>query len=128
MLNRALVFLIFHAIILTSIFTLRYLGFATDHILIIAAALMSLEAIYLALFTKAIVNKVAGSLKEIERGMTQIREDALETVKIQRALLYAGHQIKTIQLDLDALKKRNELKSSGNGHHRRLQAPIVSHS
>lgn len=126
MLNRTLVFLIFHAIILTSIFALRYLGFATDHILIIAAVLMSLEAIYLTLFTKAIVNKVAGSLKEIESEMAQIREDALETVKIQRALLYAGHQIKTIQSDLDALKKRNGFKSSGNGHHRRSQAPTVT--
>ena len=128
MLNRTLVFLIFHAIILTSIFALRYLGFATDHILIIAAALMSLEAIYLALFTKALVNKATGSLKEIKSEMAQIREDALETVKMQRALLYVGHQIKTIQSDLDVLKKRNELKSSGNGHHRRPQGPIVSHS
>lgn len=127
MLNRTAIFLIIHVIVLFSIFALRALGVATDYILVTAVAVMSIETIYMALFTKAVVNKTSDSLNEIKREMAQIREDAYDTAKLQRALIYAGHQIKTIQGDLDLLKKGSQFKSNGNGHHRRAH-PIVSQS
>lgn len=86
---------------------------------------MSLEAIYVALFTKAMTKRVAGNLKEMEKEIGQIRNEAYEATKLQRSLIYAGHQIKTIQGDLDLLKRG--LKSNGNGHHRRPHQ-IISHS
>lgn len=115
-------FLIIHTTVLAGIFALRYLGFATDLILVIAGVAISLEAIYLSFFAMTRVNKTVDTLKEIERGMTEFHEDALEIVKIHRALLYIGHQIKTIQTDLDGFKKSSVLKAPGNGHYKRAHS------
>jgi len=125
MLNKTSVFLIIHAVILISVFTLRFMGIAPDYILIAVAAVMSLEAIYVALFTKAVAKRAASNLKEMAKEMAQIREEAYEATKLHRSLIYAGHQIKTIQGDLDLLKRG--LKPNGNGH-RRPHHPLISHS
>lgn len=90
------------------------------------AALMSIEAIYVSLFTKAAVNKASGKLMGMEKEIAKIREDASDAAKLHQALIYAGHQIKTIQQELDFLKKQG-VKLNGNGHHRRSHQ-IISHS
>lgn len=130
MLNRTIVFLLVHVIILSSLIVLRFLGIAAEVILTIALAAISMEAICMAVFTKDAVGKTLGGIKEMEADMTQLKEMATETAKCQRALIYAGHQIRMIQQELDLLKKKAELKSNGNrnGHHRRVHQPMISHS
>lgn len=120
MTNRTFVFLIIHAIILISIFALRFIGFSSDHLLVIAVAAISLEAIYLILFTGAKVNRIAGNLKEIEKEMAEIREDAMDVERIQRELLYAAHQM--------SRGTSGVFKPSGNGHNKRTHSQTVSRS
>lgn len=128
MLHKKFVFLLVHAVIFALLFALRFFGIAADIILVIAASVIAMEAIYMAVFTKEAAIKAFGTVKEMEAEMIQLRETASETVKLQRALLYAGHQIKNIQLLLDILKKRGDFKTNGNGHQRRIHHPMVSHS
>jgi len=111
--SRLVAFLIIHAFVLVGIFALKFFGFVTtDFILVIAGIAISLEAIYLSYFAMTRVNKTVEALKEIEKGFVQFRENALEIDKIHRALLYLGHQIKTIQI----------AKVSGNGHYKRTHS------
>lgn len=110
--------LFIHTLLLVGIFGLRYFGLTTDHILLILVAAVSLEAIYLAIFAQTTVRKTTGLLEEMESEVDEIRQDSFENEKAQRLLLYLGHQIKTIQTDLDSLKKSQILKSSGNGSHK----------
>lgn len=126
MINKNLIFFISNIFIIALIFTLRFLGLASDYLLTAVATVLSIEAIYVALFTKAAVNKTSGKLMGMEKEIEKIREDASETAKLHQALIYAGHQIKTIQADMDFLKKQG-LKTNGNGH-RRIHHPLISHS
>ncbi|MDO8577185.1 MAG: hypothetical protein Q7R82_02465 [Candidatus Daviesbacteria bacterium] len=128
MIKSTTLFLTIHAVILISIFTLRFFGFSTDHLLAAAAALISLEAIYVAFFIRSKANKTECSLRDMEKEIAQFREDTRDAVRAHREILYAGHQIKTLQMDLDVLKKTNSIKLSGNGHSRRIHSQAASHS
>ena len=110
--------LIIHTIFLLGIFTLRYLGVAIDQLILITVAAISMEAIYLTIYTQARLKKNADSLNLIRSEMDQIKNETWESEKSQRLLIYLGHQIKTMQTDLDVLKKSQSLKTSGNGHHK----------
>lgn len=125
MFKRSYIFLLIHAVALLALFALRFFGIAADIILLLAAAVISMEAICMALFTKEAAGGTCRTVKKIETDVTGLKESASETVKLQRALLYAGHQIKNIQQELDILKKKAEYKSSVT---RRVHHPIVSHS
>lgn len=105
---------------------MKFLGVATDVILVAAIALISMEAIYMAVFTKEATGRACQGVIEMAEEMTICKEAASETIKLQRALLYTGHQIKNIQGDLDILKKRAEFKLNGNGHQRRVHHPVIS--
>ncbi|MDO8573481.1 MAG: hypothetical protein Q7R77_01895 [Candidatus Daviesbacteria bacterium] len=95
---------------------MKFLGMATDIILISVITLIAMESIYMAVFTKEATGKACQGVKEMSS----------ETIKLQRALLYTGHQIKNIQGDLDILKKRVDFRSNGNGHHKIIHHPIIS--
>ncbi len=124
MLNRTSIFLLIHAGILVSLFIMRFFGVAADTILVVTAAVISMEAIYMAVFTKEATGKACQGVKDMEAEMIALRETASETIKLQRTLLYAGHQIKNIQSELDVLKKRSFFKSNGNGHQKRVALHI----
>lgn len=128
MLKRSSLFLLIHAVILLALFTLRFFGIAADTILMVAASVIAMEAIYMAVFTKETAVKASGTIKKIDAEIIQFKEAASETVKLQRALLYAGHQIKNIQSELDVLKRKADFKSNGNSHQKRIHHPIISHS
>lgn len=124
---RTIVFLLVHAVILVSLFTMKLLGVAADTFLVAAAAVISMEAVYMAVFTKEATGKACQGVKDMKEDMAMVKDAATETTKLQRALLYTGHQIKNIQSELDVLKKRADFRPTGNGH-RRLHHPIISHS
>lgn len=126
MLNRTRVFLLVHVFILALLFSMKFLGVTTDVILLSVIALIAMESIYMAVFTKEATGKACQGVKEMAEEMAICKEAASETIKLQRALLYTGHQIKNIQGDLDVLKRKADYKLNGNGHHRRTQ-PVVSH-
>ena len=108
--------LIFHSLLFFGIFFLRYLGLTRDQILLILTTAVSLEAIYLSIFIQMSVNRATQSLEEVEEDIEDIQEDAGEEEEAHKVLIHIGQQMKTIQQELDILRKSGILKPSGNGH------------
>jgi len=108
--------LIIHSLLFAGIFALRYFGVTTDYILLILTTAVSLEAIYLSIFIQMSVNRATESLEEVEENIEDIQEEADEEEEAHKVLIHIGQQMKTIQQDLDTLRKSGVLKPSGNGH------------
>lgn len=112
--------LIIHSLLFAGIFSLRYFGLTTDYILLVLTTAVSLEAIYLSIFIQMSVNRATKSLEEVEEDIENIQEETTEEEEAHRVLIHIGQQMKTIQQDLDVLRKSGVLKPSGNGHQKRI--------
>lgn len=112
---------IFHTLLFMGILTLVLIGFDLRSVLLIFTTWLSVEAIYLAIFIQMSVNKNTQSLEEVEEDIEDIQEDATEEEEAHKVLIHIGQQMKTIQQELETLKKSDILKpGNGNGH--RVQA------
>lgn len=67
--------LVVHTVLFVGIFSLNFFGVGTDEILLILTTLVSLEAIYLAIFIQITVNRQAASLKSVEEDVEELSED-----------------------------------------------------
>lgn len=112
--------LILHTLVFIGIFSLKYFGVNTDYLLLVLTTAVSLEAIYLSIFIQMSVNRSIESLEEVEEDIEDIQEDVTGEEEAHKVLIHIGRQIKTIQQDLDALRKSGILKSSMSHrvHHR----------
>ena len=108
--------LIIHSLFFIGIFAMRYFGFTTDYILLVLTTAVSLEAIYLSIFIQMSVNRATESLEEVEEDIEDIQEETGEEEEAHKVLIHIGVQMKSIQQDLDALRKSGVLKPNGNGH------------
>ena len=108
--------LIVHTLFFAGIFALRKFGITTDYLLLILTTAVSLEAIYLSIFIQMTVNRNTESLEEVEEDIEGIQEDVDEDEQAHRVLIHIVQQMKSIQQELDHLKKSGALKSSGNGN------------
>ena len=108
---------IIHTLLFIAFPALAILGFDLRSILLIFTTWLSIEAIYLAIFIQMTVNRNTESLEEVEEDIEDIQEDASEEEAAHQVLLHIGQQMKTIQQDLDSLRKSGLLKPT-NGHKR----------
>lgn len=115
---------IFHTLLFLAVPALVLLGFELRSILLMFTTWLSVEAIYLAIFIQMSVNRNTESLEEVEEDIEDIQEEASEEEEAHRVLLHIGQQMRTIQHDLDVLRKSGILKTNGNGngHHNRIHA------
>lgn len=111
--------LIVHSFFFIGIFALKFAGFGADQILLILTTLVSLEAIYLAVFIQMTVNRQTQSLKSVEGDIEDIQEDVEELSedveeitedidedeKLRQTLENIEKQLKGVQEDLSSLKK-----------------------
>lgn len=67
--------IIIHTVLFIISFSLYFLGIPIDEILLAVTTIVSLEAIYLALFIQLTVNKNTQSLEEVEEDIEEIAED-----------------------------------------------------
>ena len=67
--------IIIHTIIFIVIFSLKFLNFSVDQILLILTTAVSLEAIYLAIFIQMSVNKTKLKIAGVEKDIDDIQED-----------------------------------------------------
>lgn len=104
--------LIIHSIVFIGIFSLRFLGIATDSILFVLATALSLEAIYLAIFIQMTINRNTQSLVVVEKDTVNIQGDEEKT---RTVLIHIGQQMKAVQRELDTLRRASFFKSNGNG-------------
>lgn len=73
--------LVIHSIFFVGIFALQWFGFNFDKIMLILTTVVSLEAIYLAIFIQMTVNHQAHELAEISEDVDDIQEDMEEISK-----------------------------------------------
>lgn len=108
--------LLLHTIVFGGFFILRYLGIVPNSILIVLTAAVSLEAIYLIIFTQMALKNNTSSLTQLQGNIEEIRQEENEVHKLMVNILHLAHQMKTLQEDFATLKKNGVLKASGNGH------------
>lgn len=73
--------IIIHSFFFVGIFSLQWIGLDFDKILLILTTVVSLEAIYLAIFIQMTVNRHAHELSEISEDVEDISEDVEEISK-----------------------------------------------
>lgn len=64
-----------HSIFFIGIFSLSFFGFTFDQILLILTTIVSLEAIYLAIFIQMTVNRHSENIEEVREDIEDIQED-----------------------------------------------------
>mgnify|MGYP001587258284 CR=1 FL=1 len=99
--------LLLHTLLFGGIFMLRYLGIATDSLILILTTAICLEAIYLVILIQMIINKNTQNLAGVQEKVAEIQEEEKEAHKIMINILHTAHQVKTIQQELEALKKKS---------------------
>ena len=77
--------LVTHTAIFFGCVTLGFLGVNWDEILIVLTTVVSLEAIYLAIFIQMTVNRNTESLEEVEKDIDEIQEDVDEIQEDDKA-------------------------------------------
>ncbi len=88
--------LIFHTLAFVGAFALGAVGiFSWEIVLLVLTTIVSLEAIYLAIFIQMTVNRNTQSLKEVEEDIDEIQEDVEEL----------GEDIDEIQEDIEEIQE-----------------------
>lgn len=104
--------LILHTIFFVGIFSLQRFGFGFDQIMLILTTVVSLEAIYLAIFIQMTVNRQAAGLAEVHRDIEDISEDVegiqedVEEISediedIQEEVKELGEEVEDISEDIE---------------------------
>jgi len=67
--------IVIHTLIFIGVFSLTLFGINFDDVLLVLTTVLSLEAIYLAIFIQMTVNKTTKSLAGVEKDIDDIQED-----------------------------------------------------
>lgn len=101
--------IVLHTIFFVGCFALVLFGFAFDTILLLLTTVVSLEAIYLALFIQMSVNRTTESLENVEEDLAEIVEDVAEIEKdideIQEDVAEIEKDVDEIQEDVAEIEK-----------------------
>ncbi len=101
-----------HTVFFVVMFSLIFLGFEADTILLVLTTVVSLEAIYLAIFIQMTVNENTKSLEIVEEDLEGIVEDVGEIShdidEIQHDVDEIAEDVEEIQHDVDEIEKENE--------------------
>ena len=105
--------LIIHTLVFAAFFLSAALGFITlDSMLLTLTTVVSLEAIYLALFIQMTVNENTKSLREVEEDIEDIQEDVEELGEdledIQEDLEDISEDIDEIQEDVEEMSEEDK--------------------
>src|SRR5688572_11487504 len=88
--------LILHTVFFVGFFLVAVFGFASlEIVLLVLTTLVSLEAIYLAIFIQITVNRHTQSLLEVEEDIDEIQEDVEEL----------GEDVEDIQEDIEEIQE-----------------------
>lgn len=94
--------LIIHTIFFVSSFLMVFLGVSMEKVLLVVTTLVSLEAIYLAIFIQMAVNRNTESLEEVEENIDEIQEDVQG---MEKDIDEIQEDIDEIQEDVDEIEK-----------------------
>lgn len=96
--------LVVHTIVFVGSFILYFFGVPIDKILLVLTTVVSLEAIYLAIFIQITVNRNTQSLEEVEEDIDEIQEDVEE---IEKDIDEMEKDIDEIQEDVEEIEKED---------------------
>lgn len=94
--------LVVHTVLFIGIFSLRVFGFSFEEILLILTTLVSLEAIYLAIFIQMTVNRQAAGLAEVQEDIEDIQKDVEE---ISEDIEDIQGEVKDMSEDIDEISE-----------------------
>lgn len=101
--------LIIHTIFFVGSFVLYFYGVSLDKILLVLTTVVSLEAIYLAIFIQMSVNRQAKKLKAVARDIDEIQEDVEDIQEdvdeIQEDIDEIQEDVEDIQEDVDEIQE-----------------------
>ncbi len=114
-----------HTIFFIIMFSLIFFGFEADTILLVLTTVVSLEAIYLAIFIQMTVNQNTQSLEEVEEDLEDIVEEVGEISEdideiqhdvdeIQEDVEEISEDVEEIQHDVDEIEKETETQDDTN--------------
>jgi uncharacterized membrane protein len=92
--------LIIHTIVFITAFSLVLFGVSLERVLLVLTTILSLEAIYLAIFIQMSVNQNTLQLREVERDIEEISEDLEE---ISEDIEGIEKDIEEIQEDMEEI-------------------------
>ena len=111
--------LIFHSILFIGFLVLTLSGpFPRDTVLLVWNTIVSLEAIYLAIFIQFTVNRNTRSLQEVEEDIDEIQEDVDE---IQEDVEDLGEDLDEIQEDIEEMSEDIEELSEEDAEEEKIQ-------
>lgn len=87
--------LVLHTVLFAIAFLLGYVGFNWDRILLILTTVVSLEAIYLAIFIQMAVNRTTQSLQDVQEDVEEIQEDVQDL----------GEDVVSLQEDVEEISE-----------------------
>lgn len=94
--------LIFHTIVFIGAFCLPLFGVHFETVLLVLTTIVSLEAIYLAIFIQMTVNKNTADIEEIQEDVDEIQEDVEE---IQEDVAEIEKDVDEIQEDVEDIQE-----------------------
>ncbi len=93
--------IVVHSVVFLGVFMIGVFGFAPwDMVLLVLTTVVSLEAIYLALFIQMTVNRNTMALREVEKDVDEIQEDIEE---IQEDVEDISEDVEEISEDLEEI-------------------------
>ncbi len=107
--------IVVHTLFFIGAFALILFGISFNDVLLALTTVVSLEAIYLAIFIQMTVNRNTQSLQEVEEDIDEIQEDVQE---IERDIDEVQEDVEEIQEDVediqeeDAAEERDEVKTT----------------
>lgn len=110
-----------HTVIFIVAFVVSFLGYLDwDKMLLILTTLVSLEAIYLALFIQIAVNRNTAQLREVEEDIDEIQEDVEELGEDVEDI---QEDIEDISEDIDEIQEDVEEMTDEEGEPKAPKAP-----
>lgn len=99
-----------HTILFLGSFAAAFFGFVDfDRMLLILTTIVSLEAIYLAIFIQMTINYQGAAIAEVQEDVEEIQEDVEEISEdvdeIQKDIDEVQHDVDEIQEDIDEVQK-----------------------
>ena len=103
--------LVVHTLLFGIAFVLALFGVSMEEILLVLTTIVSLEAIYLAIFIQMSVNRSMESLQGVEEDIEEIQEDIDE---IQENVDEIQEDVDEIQEDVDEIQEDSEEEEQGD--------------
>ncbi len=98
--------LIFHTIVFVGAFSLPIFGVDFETVLLVLTTIVSLEAIYLAIFIQMSVNKNTADIEEIQEDVEDIQEDVED---IQEDVAEIEKDVDEIQEDIEEIEEEAKI-------------------